>query len=265
VTATEVAPGIRRIPAPNPGPMTLDGTNTYVVETAGGVGADGARGVVVVDPGPLLEEHLAEVASYGPILAAVLTHRHDDHAGGIERFVAMTGVDVVLDRAELPDDGAELGLAGLRVFHTPGHTADSVCFVRDGVRDGVAQAGVVFTGDTILGRGTTVVAYPDGNLTDYLSSLPRIRDLGDLTVLPGHGPVLPSAREAASSYLAHRAVRLEQVRAAVAAGHTRAEDVVARVYADVDPILWPAAELSVRAQLAHLAGLAGPAGSEHTT
>jgi glyoxylase-like metal-dependent hydrolase (beta-lactamase superfamily II) len=239
--------------------MTLDGTNTYLVDADGGAdgargGADGARGgVVVVDPGPLLEEHLAEVASYGPILAAVLTHRHDDHAGGIARFVAMTGVSQVLDRAELPEDGAELGLAGLRVFHTPGHTADSVCFVRDDV---------VFTGDTILGRGTTVVAYPDGNLTDYLASLPRIRDLGDLTVLPGHGPVLPSARAAAEQYLTHRAARLDQVRAAVAAGHTRAEDVVARVYADVDRVLWPAAELSVRAQLAHLAGLAA---SEHTT
>jgi glyoxylase-like metal-dependent hydrolase (beta-lactamase superfamily II) len=238
VTATSVAPGIRRILAPNPGPMTLDGTNTYVVD------ADG--GVVVVDPGPLLEEHLAEVASYGPIVAAVLTHRHDDHAGGVDRFVALTGAPV-LDRAELPADGAELGLAGLRVFHTPGHTADSVCFVRDDV---------VFTGDTILGRGTTVVAYPDGNLTDYLRSLPRLRDLGDLTVLPGHGPVLPSAREVASSYLAHRAERLDQVRAAVADGHTTAPEVVARVYADVDPVLWPAAELSVRAQLAHL---------EHTT
>jgi glyoxylase-like metal-dependent hydrolase (beta-lactamase superfamily II) len=244
VTAVEVAPGIRRILAPNPGPMTLDGTNTYLVE------ADG--GVVVIDPGPLLEKHLETVSSYGPIRAAVLTHRHDDHAGGIDRFVELTGADV-LDRAELTEDGAELGLAGLRVFHTPGHTSDSVCFVRaDLGRDGVAQADVVFTGDTILGRGTTVVAYPDGNLTDYLRSLPRIRDLGDVTVLPGHGPVLPSARAVADAYLAHRAQRLDQVRAALAAGDSTPEDVVARVYADVDRILWPAAELSVRAQLAHL-------------
>jgi glyoxylase-like metal-dependent hydrolase (beta-lactamase superfamily II) len=233
--------------------MTLEGTNTYVVD-ADGAGTAGG-GVVVVDPGPLLEEHLAEVASYGPVVAAVLTHRHDDHAGGIDRFAAMTGAPV-LDRTELREDGGELGLAGLRVFHTPGHTADSVCYVR---------GDVVFTGDTILGRGTTVVAYPDGNLTDYLRSLPRLRDLGDVTVLPGHGPVLPSAREVASSYLTHRAERLEQVRAAIAAGDTTARQVVERVYADVDPILWPAAELSVRAQLAHLAGPAGPAGVEHAT
>lgn len=232
----EVAPGVRRVLAPNPGHMTLDGTNTYVVDAEGGV--------VVIDPGPLLEEHLAVVASHAPVLAAVLTHRHDDHAGGVGRFVELTGAEV-FDRATLPEDGAELGLAGLRVFHTPGHTADSICLVRD-------DSGLVFTGDTILGRGTTVVAYPDGNLTDYLRSLPRIRDLGDLTVLPGHGPVLPSARAVAAQYLHHRETRLDQVRAALAAGDTTAEQVVERVYADVDRILWPAAELSVRAQLAHL-------------
>jgi glyoxylase-like metal-dependent hydrolase (beta-lactamase superfamily II) len=231
----EVAPGVRRVLAPNPGHMTLDGTNTYVVEAE--------QGTVVIDPGPRIEDHLGAVAAHGPVRAAILTHRHDDHAGGVDRFVALTGADV-LDRASLAEDGAEIGLAGLRVFHTPGHTADSICLVRDDV---------LFTGDTILGRGTTVVAYPDGNLTDYLRSLPRLRDLGDLTVLPGHGPVLPSARQVASQYLDHRLARLEQVRAAVAAGDTTAEEVVRRVYADVDPILWPAAALSVRAQLAHLA------------
>jgi glyoxylase-like metal-dependent hydrolase (beta-lactamase superfamily II) len=231
----EVLPGVSRVLAPNPGHMTLDGTNTYVLR------ADG--GTVVIDPGPLLEEHLAEVASLGPVVATILTHRHPDHAEGAGRFAELAGCSTVLDRAGLPEDGAELGLAGLRVFHTPGHTADSICLVREDA---------VFTGDTILGRGTTVVAYPDGNLTDYLRSLPRLRDLGDVTVLPGHGPVLPSARAVVTQYLGHREARLEQVRAALAAGDTTAREVVARVYADVDPILWPAAELSVRAQLAHL-------------
>jgi glyoxylase-like metal-dependent hydrolase (beta-lactamase superfamily II) len=241
----EVVPGVLRVLAPNPGHMTLDGTNTYAIR------AD--EGIVVIDPGPLLEEHLATVASLGPVVGAVLTHRHADHAEGVGRFAELTGCSTVLDRAELPEDGAEVGLAGLRVFHTPGHTADSICLVRDRVtRDGVPRGGMVFTGDTILGRGTTVVAYPDGNLTDYLRSLPRLRDLGDLTVLPGHGPVLPSARAAAGQYLDHRRARLDQVRAALAAGDTTAGEVVARVYADVDPILWPAAELSVRAQLAYL-------------
>jgi glyoxylase-like metal-dependent hydrolase (beta-lactamase superfamily II) len=132
----------------------------------------------------------------------------------------------------------------VRVLATPGHTADSLSFLLEG--DGV------LTGDTVLGRGTTVVAHPDGVLADYLRSLQRLRELGPLTVLPGHGPELPSAGEAAERYLAHREQRLEQVRAAVADGLTTPRSVVERVYADVDRALWPAAELSVRAQLAHL-------------
>jgi glyoxylase-like metal-dependent hydrolase (beta-lactamase superfamily II) len=108
------------------------------------------------------------------------------------------------------------------------------------------------TGDTVLGRGTTVVAHPDGVLADYLGSLRRLRELGDAAVLPGHGPELRSAGEAAERYLAHREQRLEQVRAAVQAGAVSARAVVELVYADVDPVLWDAAELSVRAQLAYL-------------
>ncbi|CAM5730851.1 MBL fold metallo-hydrolase OS=Streptomyces microflavus OX=1919 GN=G3I39_26615 PE=4 SV=1 [Streptomyces microflavus] len=116
----------------------------------------------------------------------------------------------------------------------------------------------MLTGDTILGRGTTVVAHPDGRLGDYLDSLRRLRSLtvddGVHTVLPGHGPVLEDAQGAVEFYLAHRAHRLAQVETAVEAGHRTPSDVVARVYADVDRSLWPAAELSVRAQLEYLAG-----------
>jgi glyoxylase-like metal-dependent hydrolase (beta-lactamase superfamily II) len=112
----------------------------------------------------------------------------------------------------------------------------------------------VLTGDTVLGRGTTVVAHPDGVLADYLHSLRRLRELGEATLLPGHGPELPSAGAAAERYLAHREQRLEQVRAAVAAGASTPRAVVEVVYADVDPVLWDAAELSVRAQLAFLRG-----------
>jgi glyoxylase-like metal-dependent hydrolase (beta-lactamase superfamily II) len=110
----------------------------------------------------------------------------------------------------------------------------------------------VLTGDTVLGRGTTVVAHPDGVLADYLASLRRLRELGDVTVLPGHGPELPSAGAAAAEYLAHREARLHQVRAAVDAGAADAESIVRTVYADVDPSLWSAATLSVRAQLRYL-------------
>ena len=231
--------------APNPGPMTLDGTNTWVLR------APGEQGCVVVDPGPQHEGHLAAVAAQGPVEVVLLTHGHLDHSEGARRFAELSGAPVrALDPAHrLGDEGLVEGdvvaAAGLelRVLHTPGHTSDSLSFV---------LPGAVLTGDTVLGRGTTVVAHPDGVLADYLASLRRLQALGDLDVLPGHGPELPSAGEAASYYLSHREGRLEQVRAAVDAGATTPRQVVETVYADVDRVLWDAAELSVRAQLRYL-------------
>jgi len=228
-----LAPGVLRVLAPNPGPMTLDGTNTYLL--------DRSDGAVAVDPGPLDEAHLTRVAALRPITAVVLTHHHPDHSDGVARLIELTGAQV-LDAHAVPD-GEPLAATGLRVLRTPGHTADSVCLVHDGG---------VLTGDTVLGRGSTVVAWPDGDLAAYLTSLERLQQLGDLPVLPGHGPVLPSVRAAAAAYLAHRRARLDQVRAAIDAGDRTAEQVVARVYADVDRALWPAATWQVRAQLAYL-------------
>ncbi|HEX5996095.1 MAG TPA: MBL fold metallo-hydrolase [Jiangellales bacterium] len=235
--------------ADNPSPMTLDGTNTYVLATA--------AGNIVVDPGPLLDDHLESVAGLGPVTAVLLTHRHPDHAESARRFHKMTQAptlardpDQCIDADPLSSDGAILDVPDLqiRVLHTPGHTADSVCF------DVVADADrALLTGDTILGRGTTVVAYPDGRLGSYLDSLRRLSRLAGVLVLPGHGPVRPDAGEAAAKYLAHRQERLDQVRTAVAAGATTAPEIVEVVYADVDRALWPAAELSVRAQLQYLA------------
>lgn len=231
--------------APNPGPMTLDGTNTWVLRDPT------SESCVVIDPGPLTDSHLAEVASYGPVDVVLLTHGHLDHSEGARRFAELTGARVrALDPAhrlgeEGLGEGDVVAAAGLevRVLATPGHTSDSLSFVLDDA---------VLTGDTVLGRGTTVVAHPDGVLADYLASLRRLAELGDVTVLPGHGPELPSAGEAARAYLAHREARLDQVRAAVAAGARTPEQVVEVVYADVDRVLWPAATLSVRAQLLHL-------------
>ncbi|MEP6695826.1 MAG: MBL fold metallo-hydrolase [Pseudonocardiales bacterium] len=223
--------------ADNPGPMTLEGTNTWLLCVAG------RR--VVVDPGPLLEEHLMRVAALGPVDLVLLTHRHPDHAEGAERFAALTEAPV-LDLADFSTAESSV-LPGLRVLHTPGHTADSVSFVVT-----VDDVSAVLTGDTILGLGSTVVAHPDGRLGPYLSSLRELAGLGDIVVLPGHGPVLQSVRAAATGYLDHRLKRLDQVRAAVASGADTPDTVVRRVYADVDPILWPAAKLSVLAQLAYL-------------
>ena len=238
--------------ADNPSPMTLEGTNTYVLR------APGSASSVVVDPGPLDDAHLTAVAAAaGPVAMVLLTHGHADHSEGARQLAERVGASVsavdpafCLD-AEVLTAGAHFeGLAGLdlRVLATPGHTGDSVCFVVAADEPGL------LTGDTILGRGTTVVAHPDGRLGDYLYSLAAIRDLdGPLTLLPGHGPAGGDAGERASAYLAHRAERLDQVRAALAAGDTTPMEVVRRVYADVDEVLWPAAELSVRAQLDYLA------------
>jgi len=219
--------------AANPGPMTLDGTNTWILR------APDSRRCVVIDPGPQLDAHLAAVAELGPVEAVLVTHGHPDHTDGVPKFCRLTGAQVI-------DFDGERELAGLRIraVETPGHTRDSVCFV---VNDEA-----VLTGDTILGRGTTVVAWPDGDLGHYLASLRDLAGLGPLPVLPGHGPALADCAAAATYYLRHREARLDQVRAVVEGGAADAAEVVRVVYADVDPVLWPAAELSVRAQLAYL-------------
>jgi glyoxylase-like metal-dependent hydrolase (beta-lactamase superfamily II) len=239
--------------AENPSPMTLDGTNTWVLR------APGEEAGVVVDPGEDDEEHLRRVAAQGPVALVLLTHRHHDHAGGARRFAELTGAPVrALDPSlvlgsEALGDGDVLTAAGveLRVIATPGHTSDSLSFLLDG--PGADPA--VLTGDTILGRGTTVIAHPDGALGPYLDSLRRLAELAPGTaVLPGHGPELPDAPAVANAYLAHREERLAQVRAALAllGEDATPRQVVEVVYADVDRALWPAAELSVRAQLDHL-------------
>jgi glyoxylase-like metal-dependent hydrolase (beta-lactamase superfamily II) len=238
----------RLVRADNPGPMTLDGTNTYVLS--------GATGNVVVDPGPLLEDHLRSVASNAPVVAVLLTHGHLDHCEGARRFHQLTGAPTLakdpllcINGEPLTFDGKTLDIAGLdiEVLHTPGHTADSVSFT---VR--ARDEAVVLTGDTILGRGTTVVAHPDGRLGPYLQSLTRLAELRGAMLLPGHGPVRPDVAAVAVEYLAHRQERLDQVRAALAAGARTPHEVVEVVYADVDRTLWPAAEQSVRAQLDYL-------------
>jgi glyoxylase-like metal-dependent hydrolase (beta-lactamase superfamily II) len=242
--------------APNASPMTLDGTNTWIVAEPD------SRLAVVVDPGPLDEGHLANVVatverSGRRVGLTLLTHGHADHAEGAKRFAELTGTTVrALDPAlRLGDEGlaagdvVDVGGLEMRVVPTPGHTSDSLSFHLPADR-------AVLTGDTVLGRGTTMVAHPDGRLGDYLDSLRRLRSLtvddGVHTVLPGHGPVLDDAQGAVEFYLAHRASRLAQVETAVESGCRTAEEVVAHVYADVDRSLWPAAELSVRAQLEYL-------------
>lgn len=240
---------------PNPGPMTLDGTNTWVV------GEPGSSEVAIIDPGPLDEGHLQAVlehvaASGRRVALTLLTHHHLDHAESADRFHELTGAPVRafggghddIRPGEVIRIGGASGLEIVAV-ETPGHTADSYCFV-------LPADNTILTGDTILGRGTTVVAWPDGHLDSYLESLARIEDLtrvGTVTsMLPGHGPFVEDAAAMVTFYLQHRAERLDQVREALTAGDVTAREVVERVYADVPRNVWAAAEQSVQAQLEYL-------------
>jgi glyoxylase-like metal-dependent hydrolase (beta-lactamase superfamily II) len=237
---------------PNPSPMTLDGTNTWVLLEPGSTEA------VVIDPGPLHRGHLQRVADHiaaqgARVALTVLTHHHSDHAEGADAFAELTSAPtraVGTGHDDLGDgDVVRAGGLELRVVTTPGHTADSISFA-------LPADHALLTGDTVLGRGTTVVAHPDGELAAYLDSLDRIARLtggGSVTtILPGHGPVVPDAAAMVEFYRLHRRERLEQVRQALADGARSVEDVVERVYAAVPREVWPAARLSVAAQLDYL-------------
>ncbi|WP_313407049.1 MBL fold metallo-hydrolase [Aeromicrobium sp.] len=250
--STVVTPRASFILADNPGIMTLDGTNTWILREPG------AGRSVVVDPGPDIAEHIdAVVAAAGDVALVLFTHHHWDHTDALERIVTATGAPTRAISAEYTRDadplrdGETITVDGLviDVVAAPGHTRDSVAFV-------LPQDRALLTGDMVLGTGTTVVAHPDGALGPYLESIRRFRSLvadGTVeTILPGHGPVVADPAAVLDYYLSHREERLEQVRTAVAAGAQTAREVVETVYADVDPVLWDAAELSVRAQLDHL-------------
>ena len=238
--------------------MTLDGTNTWLI------GDLDAGEMLIIDPGPLGGGHgraiVAALQERNARAAAILlTHGHADHSEGAAELAGILRCGVLaLDPmqrlgSEGLADGRLVAAGGveLRVVATPGHTADSLSFFLE-------QDRALLTGDTLLGRGTTVVAHPDGRLDDYLASLQRLRVLalehGAQRVLPGHGPALPDPVGLVEAYLEHRQARLEQVRAALDAGARTAQDVVDAVYPDVPPDARLAALLSVRAQLEYLQG-----------
>lgn len=242
-TGGTVAEGIQCVLAPNPSPWTLEGTNTWVIGTIN-------SGCVVVDPGPADPGHLRNVvdAIPGEIRAILLTHAHIDHSEGAPDLAEILRVPVISHR-EI--EGLDLGDMTLRMHKTPGHSSDSVC-----VTVSRAEGNYLLTGDTVLGRGTTLVAHPDGRLDQYFESLRYLRDhcLEQRidTLLPGHGPISGTPVELISFYESHRLERLEQVRAAISQGAVTVEEVTAIVYTDIDPLVLPAAQMTVAAQLEYL-------------
>ncbi|MEB7504636.1 MBL fold metallo-hydrolase [Arthrobacter koreensis] len=238
--------------ADNPGPMSLDGTKSYILA------AEPGGPCVIVDPGPADEGHLAALAAAGAVELVLITHRHPDHTEGAERFHQLTGAPV---RAADPafcfggtplQDGEVISAGGveIQVLATPGHTSDSVCFFLPA--DG--PNGSVLTGDTILGRGTTVLDYPDGTLQDFMASLEKLGRLGPATVLPAHGPDLENLESVVLTYRDHRDERLAQIRGVLGllGEDATVEQVANAVYADVPASVRAAAELSVAAQLEYL-------------
>ena len=248
-------PYVRLIRAPNPGPMTLDGTNTWVI-------ADQGEGALVIDPGPAIVDHIEAIlaVSVPRLVMIVLTHRHLDHSESAAALAerAGCGVRAADPQFRLGPDGLDsgdrlrVGVLTLEVIETPGHTSDSRSLLLSGP-DGVGR---LITGDIVLGRGTTVITYPDGDLAAYFESLDRlermVRSRNVAELLPGHGPIVTDPLPWLTFYRRHRHERLDQVRAALAAGDRTASEIVSRVYADVDRSVWPAAEQSVRAQLDYL-------------
>ena len=220
--------GVKLVRAANPSPLTLDGTNTYVV------------GRWVVDPGPADPAHLEAVlgAAREGIEGIVLTHGHADHAEGADPLADRAGGAAVVR----PDGGDRVG--PFHALATPGHSPDHVCLV---------SGRTCFTGDTVLGSGSVFIAPGEGSLSAYLDSLRRLREL-DLEVLcPGHGPYVWQPRDKLDEYIAHRLERERLLLEALDAGLRSEDDLLDRAWADAPAELRPAAALTLRAHLEKLA------------
>jgi glyoxylase-like metal-dependent hydrolase (beta-lactamase superfamily II) len=242
---------VTRVLAPNPGVYTLEGTNTWIV---------GSEPSIVIDPGPNIPEHLAAVAHQaGRVGAVLITHDHPDHAPGAAPFAELVGAPLYAYRLA----GAEslrsqqqvrAGPVDLTAIHTPGHTSDHMAFFEPG-------SGALFTGDAVLGRGTSFIDPPGGDLVAYLRSLKRMVALDPRTIFPGHGPVVLQGREKLLEYLAHREEREEQVLGALADGPRTIAEMVEVIYADHPKDVRP---LAARSVLAHLLKLADEGRAERT-
>lgn len=235
---------IRSLLAPNPGPFTLDGTNSWLLgETT------------VIDPGPAIESHIEAIRAAMPKLQLILiTHRHDDHAPAAAVLKEQTGAQIFAPRNVLRDELVDRRISGgetldiedeqLRVIATPGHTNEHVCFL--------TADGDLFTGDTILGTGTTAIFPPDGHMGDYLRSLEVLRGHAPQRIYPAHGPTREDAVALIDEYLAHRHARERQVLEAIAAGASSMTELRTRIYPELDSRLHRAAEIQMTAHVIKL-------------
>jgi glyoxylase-like metal-dependent hydrolase (beta-lactamase superfamily II) len=239
---------IQRVLAPNPGPMTLTGTNSYVV-------GDGSGNLAVIDPGPDEPRHLTAILDaaqpLGTITTVLVTHRHGDHLPAAAPLCHRTGARLVghadLPGVQRPVGDDELCFGSLRALATPGHTRESLSFWNP------AEA-ILFTGDLVVGTGTVVVDDQPGALAQYMASLERLVGLQPKTIYPGHGPVVEDGTGKLHEYLAHRRQRVQQVVDALAShGPSTIEELVAAIYTGLAANLTAPAGRNVRANLELLA------------
>ena len=232
---------VRTLIAANPGPYTLDGTRTYLLNE-----------MSVIDPGPDLDDHLGTIlASCEKIESIFVTHRHDDHAGAVDRLRRKTGArvyapvgaltDTIVDHLVESGESFDVGGESLEAIATPGHTAEHVCYF--------SEDGSLFTGDVILGEGTTTIFPPDGDMGDYLASLRKLKERRPRRIYPGHGPVREDAVALIEEYIAHREMRERQILDALESGPATPRDLRERIYPDLHSSLEAAAELQMRAHL----------------
>jgi glyoxylase-like metal-dependent hydrolase (beta-lactamase superfamily II) len=262
----EIVPGLERLVAPNPGPFTFKGTNTYLIGTAT---------LAVVDPGPDDERHCGAIlaaAAGRPITHILSTHAHRDHVDAIPRLKAATGAMVrAMPRTGPPHPSPQAGPSGsdfidyavpidaplgdgetfeaggfrLTAIHTPGHAPDHLCFA-------LGDTGVLLSGDHVMGWNTSVIAPPEGDMADYLASLEKLTRRTDALLLPGHGGRIREPARTLRAYLLHRRWREQAILDAIRAGTRTIRTIVPVVYPDLAAPLQRAAALSVEAHVEHL-------------
>jgi glyoxylase-like metal-dependent hydrolase (beta-lactamase superfamily II) len=237
--ASAISPLVRRIVAPNAGPMTGAGSNTYLV---------GVDEIVVVDPGPAVAAHVDAIVGCGGdrIRWIAVTHSHADHAGAAGALAAQTGAELIGPAAD--GFGIEATEFRLEALRTPGHTSDSVCWLLEEER-------MLFSGDTVIDGSTVVIAPPDGDMAAYLASLERLssRRLRLRSIAPGHGRLIDDPAARLAGYLSHRLEREASIVAALEAGAATVDQLVEAVYVDLHASLREAAAQTVHAHLLKLA------------